>query len=107
MQEFEPVLQTPELGPGDMKEVRAHGRRIVVANVQQTYYAVDGRCPNGDTPLAEEGRLQGHLIICPRDDWAFDLRTGERADRPGEPGLRRYPVRVEGNTIKLGPPDAR
>jgi nitrite reductase/ring-hydroxylating ferredoxin subunit len=103
MAEFEPVLRTPELGPGEKRAVTAHGQPVVVANVEQTYYAVENRCPNEGTALATEGRLHGYLIICPRDDWAFDIRTGLRIEPPGGPALRRFPVKVEGNTLKLGP----
>ena len=43
--EFIPVIRTPELGPGDLREVEAHGRAMGVTNVGQTYYAFDARCP--------------------------------------------------------------
>jgi nitrite reductase/ring-hydroxylating ferredoxin subunit len=100
--EFIPVVRTPELGPGEVREVEAHGRHVGVTNIGQTYYAFEAACPVDGTNLAREGLLKGDLIVCPQDDAAFDVRTGE-AMEPGAPGLQRYPIRVEGNEVKVGP----
>lgn len=104
MAEYVPVANTPELGPGEMREVRVRGEAVVVVNVGQTYYAVSAHCPNDGLNLAREGRLRGELLICPRDDWAYDVRTGWRVHPAGGPGLRRYAIRVEENRILVGPP---
>ncbi|MBR9990262.1 MAG: nitrite reductase (NAD(P)H) small subunit [Gemmatimonadetes bacterium] len=103
MAEFETVLRTPELGPGAMMAVEAHGREIVVANVGQTYYAVDASCPVDGANLAREGRLEDDVLICPHDGARFSVRTGERLD--GGDGLRAHAVRIEGNEIKVGSAD--
>jgi nitrite reductase/ring-hydroxylating ferredoxin subunit len=103
MDEFVPVANTPELGPGDIKEVAAHGRQVGVTNVAQTYYAFDACCPVDGTNLAREGRLKGDLIVCPQDKAAFDIRTGECVTPEGQPGLRRYSIKVEENQVKVGP----
>jgi len=101
MSKYETVLRTPELGPGGLKEVAAHGRRLVLANVGQTYYALDAECPEDGTNLAREGRLEGDLLVCPRDHASFDVRDGRRADRRGR-ALRRYPLVVSGNDVQVG-----
>jgi nitrite reductase/ring-hydroxylating ferredoxin subunit len=101
MPAFESVLRTPELGPGDLAEVHAHGRDIAVANVGQTYYAVDARCPVDGTNLARNGRLDGDLLICPNDEARFDIRTGHRLDGDGR--LSAHLIRVEGNDVLVGP----
>lgn len=106
MAAYEPVLRTPELGPGEMREVRAHGETLALVNVGQTYYALAAHCPNDGVNLAREGRLKGELLVCPNDDWAFDVRTGRRVGAPGGAGLRRYALRVEENEIRVGPPVA-
>jgi nitrite reductase/ring-hydroxylating ferredoxin subunit len=99
---FETVIRTAELGPGTLTEVRAHGREIALANVGQTYYAVDARCPVDGTNLARDGRLEGALLVCPNDEARFDMRTGRRVDAEGE--LDARPIRVEGNEVRVGPP---
>lgn len=102
--EFVPVAKTPDLGPGDIKEVEAHGRQVGVANVGQTYYAFDPQCPMDGTNLASEGVLKGDLLVCPQDDAVFDVRTGKCVEPEGQPGLQRYAIRVESNEVKVGPP---
>jgi nitrite reductase/ring-hydroxylating ferredoxin subunit len=101
--EFVPVVRTPDLGPGAVREVSAHGRAVGVTNVGQTYYAFGAVCPVDGTNLAREGELRGDVIQCPQDDARFDVRTGECLE-PGQPGLQRYAIRVEENQVKVGPP---
>ncbi|MGQ0814588.1 MAG: Rieske (2Fe-2S) protein [Gemmatimonadota bacterium] len=101
--EFTAVLKTPELGPGDIKEVEAHGQHVGLTNLGQTYYAFDPLCPVDGTNLAREGVLKGDLLICPQDDAVFDVRTGECVEPEGQPGLRRYSIKVEENQVKIGP----
>lgn len=102
MAPFETVLRTADLGPGTLTEVQAHGSELVLANIGQTYYAVDARCPIDGTNLAREGLLDGDHLICPYDAAAFDIRTGHRVD--GDGALRTHTIRVEGNEVRIGPP---
>lgn len=102
MEEYEAVLRTAELGPGQMREVRAHGERVALLNVGQTYYALGAHCPVDQTNLAREGRLSGYTLVCPSDHAAFDVRSGARVRPPG-PGLKHYAIHVEGNRVEVGP----
>ena len=97
------VLTTPELGPGALAEVEAAGRRLVVLNIAQTYYALDGTCTGCGSRLAETGALREDAIACTNDDAVFDVHSGARIDAPGDP-LRRYAIRISGNEISIGPP---
>lgn len=103
MSDYEPVLQTRDLGPGQIASVEVRGRRIAVANVGQTYYALDGRCRNEGTDLGRSGTLRGFVLVCPADRWGYDVRTGERVEPARGRGLRRYGLKVEENTILIGP----
>src|SRR5690554_2603041 len=80
----------------------ASGRTLALANVGQTYYAVDAHCPNDGTNLARDGRLAGYTLECPADGSAYDIRTGARTGPDSGPALARYPIRVEGNLIYVG-----
>jgi nitrite reductase/ring-hydroxylating ferredoxin subunit len=104
MAEFEPVLRTPDLGPGSIAEVTAHGRPIAVANVGQTYYAVAAECPVDGTNLARNGELRGDVLVCPNDHAQFDVRTGRRIDDGRADTLQPHAVRVRGNEVLIGPP---
>ena len=103
MAEFKPVVQTRDLGPGDLTEVQADGRTMGLTNVAQTYYAFGAECPVDGTNLARTGLLQGELLTCPEDESTFDVRTGECVAPEGAPGLQRYAVKVEDNAVKIGP----
>jgi nitrite reductase/ring-hydroxylating ferredoxin subunit len=102
MENFETVLRTPDLGPGSLTEVQAHGRTLALANVGQTYYALEGVCPADGSRLGEAGRLEGDYLICPRDH-AFDVRDGQATEGGGD-ALKRYTIRITGNEIQVGPP---
>jgi nitrite reductase/ring-hydroxylating ferredoxin subunit len=105
MSTYESVLRTPELGPGDVAAVQAHGTELAVANVGQTYYAVAALCPVDGTHLGRDGRLDGDLLICPNDQARFDVRTGVQVG--GDAALRAHAIRVEGNEVLVGPPRAQ
>lgn len=99
--EFVSVVRTPDLGPGDIKEVEAHGHMMGVTNVGQTYYAFDAQCPVDGTNLAREGVIRGDALVCPQDNTRFNIRTGSS---DGGPPLQRYSIKVEENQVKIGPP---
>ncbi len=102
MEEYQAVLRTAELGPGQIREVEAHGEPVALLNVGQTYYALSALCPTDDTNLAREGRLNGYLLVCPSDHATFDIRCGARVEPPG-PGIRHYAIHVAGNRVEVGP----
>jgi 3-phenylpropionate/trans-cinnamate dioxygenase ferredoxin component len=107
MSEWETVIRTPDLGPGDVAAVEAHGRPIALANVGQTYYALDAECPVDGTNLARDGRLDGDVLECPNDRARFDIRTGARIDDEDAADGQRltcHAIRVEGNEVRVGPP---
>ncbi|MGH7468036.1 MAG: Rieske (2Fe-2S) protein [Longimicrobiales bacterium] len=102
--EYKSVVHTRDLGPGQLTEVQAHGQAVGLTNVAQTYYAFGATCPLDGTNLARVGLLEGEHLTCPADDATFDVRTGECLDPEGAPGLLLYSVRVEDNSVKIGPP---
>ena len=103
MTDYESVLETSALGPGQSREVQVHGDRVLLINIGQIYYAVEARCPQSGSALEVRARRQADRLVCPEDEAEYDLESGERMDGDGRP-LRRYAVRVEGNAIKVGPP---
>ncbi|HWV58542.1 MAG TPA: Rieske 2Fe-2S domain-containing protein [Longimicrobiales bacterium] len=106
MADYEPVLRTPDLGPGEVREVQAHGRTLAVTNIGQTYYAVDAICPDDGTNLARDGRLEDVDFVCPVDGARFDARTGRRTSTRDGADLSRYAIRVVENVVLVGPPIA-
>lgn len=87
-----------EVPPGQMRRVEAPDGRILLANVEGTFYAVDDLCTHEDASLST-GRLEGDRVKCPLHGSRFCLRTGEPQEEPADEALRCYPVRLEGEQL--------
>ncbi len=87
--------------PGTMQRIDLDGSRILIANVDGSYYAVDDTCSHEDASLAT-GSLKGELVKCPLHGSRFNVRTGEVMEEPAQQNLRTYAVRVEGDDILVG-----
>ena len=87
-----------DVGPGELKEVRAGGVAIVLAGVEGEVFAFRNECAVDGMPL-DGGRLTGTVLVCPWHNCAYDARSGARAD--GEGGqLRVVPVtRRDGSVL--------
>lgn len=99
-----------ELKDGEMKEVSAEGRKILLARVGGNYYAMDSTCSHMRGNLSK-GNLEGTIVTCPRHGSQFDLRDGhvvrwlkktdfKEAD-VARKGLATYNVTVKDNKISI------
>ncbi len=64
-----------ELENGTMKEVLVEGREILIARIDDKYYAADNRCPHMKGKLSQ-GKMEGTIVTCPRHGSQFDLKDG-------------------------------
>jgi 3-phenylpropionate/trans-cinnamate dioxygenase ferredoxin subunit len=101
--EFLEACMAAELPPGRMRRVDLKGRRILLANVEGSVFAVDDTCTHEEASLST-GVLKGELVKCPLHNSRFNVRTGEALEEPAEENLRTYPVRVEGGCILVSVP---
>ncbi len=92
------VASTHAIRPGAMQRVLLDSRRILLANVDGNYYAVDDTCTHEDASLST-GSLRGEFVKCPLHGSRFNVRTGQAMEDPAQENLRTYPVRVEGDDI--------
>ena len=51
-------------------------KEILLTNIQDSYYAVENKCPHMGGSLYE-GELKGNLIICPKHGSMFDITNGK------------------------------
>jgi nitrite reductase (NADH) small subunit len=72
---------------------------VCVANMDGTFYAVDGACLHAGAPLAA-GMLRDGNIVCPWHSWEFNCKTGCTAHNPNI-GVRKYKVSIEGEDVFL------
>lgn len=103
MAEFESVLKTSALAPGEMQAVTIDGTEILVANVEGSYCAFGNICPHEEAPLVD-GELDGDAVVCPWHFTRFDVRTGEALEGLTDEPIPVYEVRVEGDDIQVAKP---
>lgn len=70
------VAKKGDIANGKMIGVEAEGRKILIARVGGTLYAIDAVCSHmgGELP---KGRLDSHVVICPRHGSQYDVKTGK------------------------------
>lgn len=98
---------------GAMKRVDVAGEVLLVARVEDGFFATQGRCPHLRA-LLTRGRLEGEVVTCPAHGSRFDVRTGKCLDWvEGLPGVVRraaqalskprdlvtFPVRVQDGQV--------
>jgi len=98
MDGFVPVTKVASLSPGQMIWVAVDRERVLVANVDGTFYALRDACGHQRAPLSK-GTLEGYVIECPLHFAHFDVRTGELLSGPVAADVPIYEVRVEGDTV--------
>jgi nitrite reductase/ring-hydroxylating ferredoxin subunit len=100
--EFVKVADAGEIPPGRLKLVDVHGDRVAIANAGGEFYAFSDECTHDGGPLSE-GDLEGEIVTCPWHFSRFNIRTGEIVDSPAEEAVRIYAVRVEDDSVYVGP----
>ena len=90
-----------------MKGVEINGQKLLLANVDGTFYAITRKCPHMGYDLCK-GTLHGNRVTCRMHDASFDLKTGEAVDKAKllflkmQPKTARtYPVQIEGDQVMI------
>jgi 3-phenylpropionate/trans-cinnamate dioxygenase ferredoxin subunit len=114
MDDFTEVGRTAELVNGDMKEASFQDKPILLARVDDKFYAVQGRCPHMGGNLSK-GKLEGTVVTCPLHGSRFDLKDGSvirwlkgaglmsaigKITKPPA-NLKTYEVKVDNNRIMV------
>ena len=95
---FVPVTRASELSPGAMTWVALDRERVLIANVDGCFYALQDSCGHRQAPLSK-GTLEGHVIECPLHFARFDVRTGKLLSGPTAADVPTYQVLVDGDTV--------
>ncbi len=94
------VVKVSEIPVGELKPVEVAGRRVLVCHTDSGFSVIDDTCTHDDGPLAD-GFLDGTAIECPRHGARFDVTTGKVLCLPAAVGIASYPVRVDGDEVKV------
>ncbi len=81
-----------------VKVVEYDGERIALFRLSDGIYAIDDECSHATASLAE-GRVEDHVVECPRHGARFDIRTGKHLCFPAVTPVTSYPVKLEGGKI--------
>jgi nitrite reductase/ring-hydroxylating ferredoxin subunit len=102
---YHSVAKTTDIAPGTMKSVVAGGKKVLVANVDGAFYAMQQRCPHLGGNLAR-GKLAGKTVTCPLHKATFDLATGEVTEvahllfmKFKTKTAQTFPLKIEGDAI--------
>jgi len=103
------VAETSEIPLGQMKVVTLAEKEVLIANVNNVYYAIGNICTHMGGNLSK-GVLEGNMVTCPRHKSKFDITTGKVISGPKIPFIHpkikdepSYVVKVEGKDILLEP----
>jgi len=91
-------MKVADLGEGSMSSVDLKGTHILVAKIGGEVSAVSGVCTHEETDLGL-GFVIEDRVVCPLHLSQFDLRTGLVMNPPAEVPLKRFNVKIEGDTI--------
>ncbi len=102
MDDFVKVAKTSDLAEDEIMLVEVGDERIVLSNIEGSFYAIGEVCTHAEGPLSEEDVEEGE-VECPWHGSRFDLKTGEATSPPAGEAVTRYGVRIEGEDVLVGP----
>lgn len=100
MPELVTVAKTSEIGAGQAKAVDVKGQTVALFNIGGKFYAIEDTCTHVGGPLSE-GELQDTTVTCPWHGAQFDVTSGKVLGPPAGEGVKSFPVRVEGEDVKI------
>lgn len=97
---FTQVAELFTLPEGRVMGVQAGDKNAILIRFGPEVNAFDSTCPSCNRSL-KEAKLSGTVLVCPWQNCAYDARSGQRVDGAAKPGLRVYPVSVQGQRVLL------
>jgi nitrite reductase (NADH) small subunit len=79
------------------------GQQVAVARldgVDPGFAVFENLCPHAQGPLGQ-GRVRNNTIVCPWHFFRFDLVSGQAVGTDSIMRVRRYPVSVSENEIRI------
>ncbi len=95
------VVKASEISQHERKTVDADGISVAVFRIGSKYYALENTCPHQGGPLGDGDFVDGATVACPWHGWTFDVRTGLNTKFPDTIKIKTFPVKVEGEDIKI------
>ena len=100
------AAKTSGLRNGEMKEVQSGETKILLAKVDDNFYAVGAVCPHYKAPLIK-GALCGTKLYCPWHHSVFDITDGTLLQPPAIDDLPHYKIRIQNDDIFIQLPEEK
>lgn len=100
---YAPVCPAAEIASGGLRAAAVQGAPVLIARVDEEFFAVRNACGDGPLPL-DFSTLRGTELTCSWHGCRYDIRTGHRLDYPDasqEEQLAVYPVRVLDGMVEI------
>jgi len=96
------VCAVGDVPPDGMACFDVSGKRVLIANVQDQFYAIGDTCTHAESSLAE-GYLdvEAGTVECAMHNAVFSLANGEALEFPAEEPVPSFPVIVEDESIYI------
>ena len=92
------VASTKDVPAGKMIGIENSGQKVVVANVEGSYFAIGNICTHRGCKLSQ-GTLTGQQVQCPCHGSIFDLKTGAVVKGPASRPEQSFKVKVDGDAV--------
>ncbi len=93
-------LSLASLVEGKPLRIEKDGEAICVARIGEEVFAIGDTCSHSDASLAE-GDITDYKIECWLHGAEFDLRSGEALTPPAVMPVKKYSVRVDGDSVTI------
>ena len=93
-------LSLSTLVSGKPVRIEKDGEAICVARIGDEVFAIGDTCSHSDASLSE-GDITDFKIECWLHGAEFDLRSGEALTPPAVMPVKKYSVRVDGDSVKI------
>lgn len=97
---FMKLASTNDLKPNSMIGLTVSDQKILLANVNGTFYAIGDKCMHRGCTISK-GTLEGNTVICPCHGSTYDLKTGNFLKGPTKKPEPAYELKVEKNDIMI------
>ncbi|AFY55255.1 NAD(FAD)-dependent dehydrogenase [Rivularia sp. PCC 7116] len=98
------VANAKDLKKGEMRQVSVEDNEILLARVEDGFFATVAHCTHYGAPLVK-GILNGERVICPWHNACFGVKNGKLEEPPALDALPHFPVRVEGEDLVVKLPE--
>ena len=98
MGDFVRVAAVSDLSDGEVMMIEIDGQDVMLANLEDKFYAISDECPHAGGSLSQ-GHVDNGEIECPVHGGLFDIKTGENTGPPVAEPVQSYPVRIDGDDV--------